>query len=445
MFCREISLKSALIEPSEIDSRPLPGDPNDARIQLVERIVATPAFQKANRLQALLRYIVECSISGDMEQLSEFQIGQRVFDKGSDYSPLIDSSVRVQARQLRLKLHEYFDGPGRDEVLVLEIPKGSYAPNFRPARMPTFEIYQAEEPIANEPAVAKIERSTGVLPWVIAGVFVALCGYLAFALHAVLQRHSVLMWPLISVFEEGQTTRLILADSAYQVLSTATGKPEPLDGYLRTRRQNEEAIQPSATLEAKALHALRGGTFTSFADAVLVSAVAGAAAQNHASLDLKSAKDIDPRDLEQGNFIFVGSPSSNPWVSLYENKLNFRESSDPTHPSLNLFLNLHPKPDEPASYEGTDSKDEVREDYADFAVISGLSDHGTVMIIQGLRHEGTEAVGRLLADPGGSDLLKNAFANLGYRTPPRHFEALLAIRAVAGIPHVTKIVAVRVL
>jgi len=68
-----------------------------------------------------------------------------------------------------------------------------------------------------------------------------------------------------------------------------------------------------------------------------------------------------------------------------------------------------------------------------------------VMIIQGLRHEGTEAVGRLLADPGGSDLLKNAFAGLGYKTPPRHFEALLAIRAVAGIPHVTKIVALRVL
>ena len=434
-----------MIEPSETESRPLSGDPHDPRIQLVERIVGTPAFQKANRLQALLRYIVDSSISGDPEQLSEFQIGQRVFDKGSDYSPLTDSSVRVQARQLRLKLHEYFDGPGRDETLILEIPKGSYAPNFRPAKASSFEIQQSGEPITHETAVAEIERAGGALPWVVAGIFAALCGYLALALRADMRRHPALMWPLISVFEEGQTTRLILADSSYQVLSTATGKPEPLDDYLRTRRQDEDAIQPSATLEAKALHALRGGTFTSFADAVLVSAVAGAAAQNHALLDLKSAKDIDPRDLEQGNFIFVGSPSSNPWVSLYENKLNFRESSDSTHPSLNLFLNLHPKPNEPSNYEGTDSKDEVREDYADFAVISGLSDHGTVMIIQGLRHEGTEAVGRLLADPGGSDLLKNAFAGLGYKTPPRHFEALLAIRAVAGIPHVTKIVALRVL
>ena len=44
-----------------------------------------------------------------------------------------DSSVRVHARQLRLKLHEYFDGVGRDETMIVEIPKGAYAPVFRVA------------------------------------------------------------------------------------------------------------------------------------------------------------------------------------------------------------------------------------------------------------------------------------------------------------------------
>jgi hypothetical protein len=39
-----------------------------------------------------------------------------------------DSSVRVHARQLRLKLHEYFDGEGREEPMIVEIPKGAYNP-----------------------------------------------------------------------------------------------------------------------------------------------------------------------------------------------------------------------------------------------------------------------------------------------------------------------------
>ena len=41
--------------------------------------------------------------------------------------------MRVHVRQLRLKLHEYFNEDGRNEPIVLEIPKGSYAPVFRAA------------------------------------------------------------------------------------------------------------------------------------------------------------------------------------------------------------------------------------------------------------------------------------------------------------------------
>ena len=56
---------------------------------------------------------------------------QRAVYKPSNYSPLEDSSVRVHVRQLRLKLHEYFNEEGRNEPVILEIPKGSYAPVFR--------------------------------------------------------------------------------------------------------------------------------------------------------------------------------------------------------------------------------------------------------------------------------------------------------------------------
>ena len=88
----------------------------DARWQLIERITASPPFQKSARLRELLRFMAERSIRGQIQDLSEHRIGSAVFGKAQDYSVVEDSSVRVHVRQLRLKLHEYFDGEGRGRI-----------------------------------------------------------------------------------------------------------------------------------------------------------------------------------------------------------------------------------------------------------------------------------------------------------------------------------------
>src|SRR5213593_1094034 len=105
----------------------------DERWQLVQRIVSSPPFQKSTRLRELLEHVTERTIHGHTNELTEQQIGSKLFHKPSGYSSLEDSSVRVLARQLRLKLHEYYDGEGREESLILSIPKGGYAPSFKPA------------------------------------------------------------------------------------------------------------------------------------------------------------------------------------------------------------------------------------------------------------------------------------------------------------------------
>jgi hypothetical protein len=91
---------------------------------VVERIAASPGFQKSARLRELLLYVTEQTLQGRASQLTEYEIGHAIFGKPADYSPLDDSSVRVHARQLRLRLHEYFDSIGRSEPLMVEIPKG---------------------------------------------------------------------------------------------------------------------------------------------------------------------------------------------------------------------------------------------------------------------------------------------------------------------------------
>src|SRR5882724_6089537 len=108
----------------------------DERWQLVQRIVSSAPFQKSTRLRELLQYIVQEALRGNAHELTEQHIGNALFHKPSDYRPLDDSSVRVHVRQLRLKLHEYFNEEGRNEPLILDIPRGSYAPIFRAVQKP---------------------------------------------------------------------------------------------------------------------------------------------------------------------------------------------------------------------------------------------------------------------------------------------------------------------
>src|SRR5205085_5674080 len=138
----------------------------DERWQLVQRIVASPPFHRSGRLRDLLQYLTEQTISGYAHELTEQHIGEALFHKPSGYSPLEDSSVRVHARQLRLKLHEYFDGVGRDEPLVVEIPKGAYAPVFRVAKGRESGRVSVAVPI--EPTAPRFNRA--ILPWTLCGV-----------------------------------------------------------------------------------------------------------------------------------------------------------------------------------------------------------------------------------------------------------------------------------
>jgi hypothetical protein len=363
---------------------------------------------------------------------------------------LLDSSVRVQARQLRLKLHEYFDGVGRDEPLILEIPKGSYRPIFRrlvqeievaPSEVPQVEIEEvADFPLRPQEAAQPV-RHLAWLPWMIACIAFALVALLAF--RSFWNAHRSIPWPLATVIDRGQVIHLILADSAYQITATANGRSMDLGEYLRTKPRNNAAIDPSEPAEVRLAHALAGGTFTSFADVVMVNSLATVAGRYSFDLDVKSARDVDPRDLEDGNFIFSGSPSSNPWVSLYNSRLNFREADDLSRPGEKMFINLHPHGAEPKAFTGSSSADAVRVDYADLAVVPGLGEHGTVMIVQGLRHEATEAAARMLVDPEGSRMLEQALRSAGQKGQPAYFEAMLSVRAVEGIPQVTGVVAIR--
>jgi len=72
--------------------------------------------------------------AGRGERLKEFVVGVEVFGKPESFDPRNDPIVRVQARRLRAQLTRYYREEGPDGELLIELPKGGYAPIFKPLK-----------------------------------------------------------------------------------------------------------------------------------------------------------------------------------------------------------------------------------------------------------------------------------------------------------------------
>jgi TolB-like protein len=100
------------------------------RLQL-DRVLGSPTFQQVDRLKRFLTFITLEAINGRSDQLKEYVIGVQVFGKEESFDPRTDPIVRVQARRLRARLVSYYRDEGQNDDIVIELPKGGYAPVFK--------------------------------------------------------------------------------------------------------------------------------------------------------------------------------------------------------------------------------------------------------------------------------------------------------------------------
>src|SRR6516225_507724 len=104
-------------------------EPAEVARQL-ERILQDPLFRSSGRLATFLRFIVGTTLSRPSDQLKEYVIGIEVFNRGQSYDPRENPIVRIMAGRLRSRLAEYYQGSGRGDSLLIDLPKGGYVPRF---------------------------------------------------------------------------------------------------------------------------------------------------------------------------------------------------------------------------------------------------------------------------------------------------------------------------
>ena len=106
-----------------------PSDLQDAAVRAqLERILDSEVFSRSQQLRRFLSFVVEQTLIGQGHTLKESVLAHELYGKGVDFDGGTDPVVRVDARRLRDKLREYYEG--RTEQIVISLPKGSYVPSF---------------------------------------------------------------------------------------------------------------------------------------------------------------------------------------------------------------------------------------------------------------------------------------------------------------------------
>ncbi|PDT51370.1 MULTISPECIES: hypothetical protein [Sinorhizobium] len=105
--------------------------PTDAEIRAqLDRIRLSAEFDAPDRARKFLAYVVEETVAGRSDRIKAYSIATEVFGRDSSFDAQTDPAVRIEAGRIRRALERYYLVAGRDDSIVIKIPKGAYVPTF---------------------------------------------------------------------------------------------------------------------------------------------------------------------------------------------------------------------------------------------------------------------------------------------------------------------------
>lgn len=102
----------------------------DEIMKSLDRVLASDEFASSPNLIKFLSYIIEQKLDGNEAGLKAYSIAIDAFGRSEDFDSQIDPIVRVQAGRLRKDLKDYYEGSGAQDPIRIEVPRGSYKPEF---------------------------------------------------------------------------------------------------------------------------------------------------------------------------------------------------------------------------------------------------------------------------------------------------------------------------
>jgi len=413
----------------------------DERWMLLERIADSAQLRRAFRLRELLFYLGRKALKEGCQEIHVQEIGKDVFGRREAYDTGADNIVRASVSELRKRLEAYFMAEGSREALRVEIPRGSYLPVFREA------VVETSEPAPMLADILEIEERRSLPLWVkivfASGLF-TICllaaGLVTFWVserRLFVESHPWMNQPAVATFwspffRSNQETDLVMGDTAFQLVQTISNHQFSFNDYISRSYVNQ--VQDIPELDVRSIVSMLTtknlGNSVEFRLATKIQALAPLDERLH----LYSSRDYMPALTVQDNMILLGSKITNPWVSLFEDELNFVPSSDKN--GFTTMLNHKPEGKEPSVYVPTDS-----EGYCVVAYLPNLANTSKVLLIEGTSSEAVEAASEFVLS---EDELQRFYQKRGNQQSD-YFEVLLKTSQVRSTPFHIQMLATRTL
>jgi hypothetical protein len=430
----------------------------------VADVVKSSAFHGSPRCGHFLEFIVNKSLTGQTGSLKERTIGIEVFGRNPTYDTAGDSIVRVTASEVRKRLLQHYGRYGTSSKVRISLPLGSYIPEItiedhklghatgennystdesngseKHYSVPTLQGNQDTASESAAPAPTSTSTSNSRIGSLALTFGISLL-VLNVAVWAVFRNRTLQPKPALAqvlpwsfFFNSPHPVHLITSDPAIFQIQTLTAHQITISDYANHNYFPVSNPLPPQT-ERIYRDILRGDKLASSADPPIVAAIASLAQNYSRTIDVEAARNIQFSDLkDDDNFIFLGSPLSNPWTSIFDDQLDFRFDFEPRSVQERI-LNVHPRPNELKVYNSTAPGWETGESFAIIALVKNPDQNGRVLLIAGISGEGTSAAGKLVTEPLRlASILQQC--NLPTNGATQDFELLLKLNTLAGSPH----------
>jgi hypothetical protein len=406
----------------------------DQCFQQIEKLTKSHSLHSSESLCKLLRYLAEHSLDHPGIALKEYQIATEVLGRPAGFDPQSDSTVRVQAGRLRVKLAEYYGQEGIDDPVLVEIPKGSYALTF------TLRPVKSGGPVIAAATVEQAEKKAPISSsnrgWPVAVIVLSVLLASSFITSAIMlsQRPRIQSAaaqnapPELALFwnrfvASPQQPWVIFSNGSF------VGRPETGMRYFQPGSDQRTFILDH---------------YTGVGEVLAIHQLDHAFELLNRPLRVKRGALFSLDDAKNNDLIFVGSPTENLTLLDIPGTEDFvfqRLDSGPRKGDL-AVINVHPQPGEQKFFLGTPANQPTTDDYAIVSLLPGLDPSRSILILAGATTFGTQAAVEYVCR---EDDLKTLLQHLNVSTPAdlKPFEAVLHVRIAHGVPVATDLIALR--
>ncbi len=390
---------------------PLPGVPQaggripaDTIREELARVLSSHEFRTSKRSQDFLRYVVETTLNGHADLLKERTIGIEVFGRSTSYEPSDDATVRVKAGDVRKRLGLYYSAHGAHNPLRIDLPAGTYVPEFRAETAPAQLVSIVEPPRISVDPPPKSRRLLA------AGIIALLCLGIA----------SIVWW---------RTRPATLLDQFWAPVLSSNSPVSMCVAFVPVYGLNRD---PAATAPIRLEDFISlTDQFVGGGDLIATSRLSAMLTRMERPYRLRIGSDVSFHDLRSAPAILVGY-SYTRWKEISSQMRFFIDGShspvmitDSGKPTQFALPNLPP-----------DRR--TNEDYAIVSRVFHPDTHAMMVELAGITQYGTDAAADLVTNP---DLMAEALRGAPPDWRNKNLQLVLHVKVISGTPSSPKVVA----